>query len=308
VPEVILHHYPQSPVSEKIRVALGVKGIDWRSVEIPRLPPKPKLMPLTGGYRLTPVMQIGADIYCDSLCILRQLENRFPAPTLFPSGVAGLEWGLARWTDDRFFQTVIAVVFGAMADDLPGDFAADRGLLYFGPGYDIAEMTRALAENLAQLRAQFDLIERQLADGREFMSGTDAGISDVLAYYLVWFIRGRYAGGPELLKQFEKLCGWEDRVRAIGHGAPTAMDADAALAVAKAAEPAVSGAVDPGDPQSVAAGDSVTVTPTGVSGAPSVAGRVLRLDAQNIVLHREDPLVGAVAVHFPRIGYVVRPA
>lgn len=24
-------------------------------------------MPLTGGYRRTPVMQIGADVYCDSL-------------------------------------------------------------------------------------------------------------------------------------------------------------------------------------------------------------------------------------------------
>jgi len=27
--EVILHHYPQSPVSEKVRVALGIKELDW---------------------------------------------------------------------------------------------------------------------------------------------------------------------------------------------------------------------------------------------------------------------------------------
>ncbi|MCK4940436.1 MAG: glutathione S-transferase N-terminal domain-containing protein, partial [Rhodospirillaceae bacterium] len=57
--QVILHHYPQSPVSEKIRVVLGMKDLTWKSVLIPRLPPKPNLMPLTGGYRLTPVMQIG---------------------------------------------------------------------------------------------------------------------------------------------------------------------------------------------------------------------------------------------------------
>ena len=25
--EVILHHYPASPVSEKVRVALGIKGL-----------------------------------------------------------------------------------------------------------------------------------------------------------------------------------------------------------------------------------------------------------------------------------------
>ena len=49
--EIILHNYPQSPVAEKVRVALGIKGLSWRSVEIPRLAPKPMLTALTGGYR-----------------------------------------------------------------------------------------------------------------------------------------------------------------------------------------------------------------------------------------------------------------
>lgn len=71
--EIIFHAYPQSPVAEKVRVAFGIKGLAWRSVEIPRLPPKPMLTALTGGYRRTPVMQIGADIYCDSQCIIREL-------------------------------------------------------------------------------------------------------------------------------------------------------------------------------------------------------------------------------------------
>ncbi|MCH8217263.1 MAG: glutathione S-transferase N-terminal domain-containing protein, partial [Planctomycetes bacterium] len=82
--EIILHHYPQSPVSEKVRVGLGIKRLAWRSVEIPRLPPKPELMPLTGGYRRTPVLQVGADVYCDSQCILRELERLCPAPSFFP--------------------------------------------------------------------------------------------------------------------------------------------------------------------------------------------------------------------------------
>ena len=64
--EVILHHYPMSPYAEKVRKALGIKRLAWRSVTIPVIMPKPDLMPLTGGYRKTPVMQIGADIYCDT--------------------------------------------------------------------------------------------------------------------------------------------------------------------------------------------------------------------------------------------------
>ena len=100
--QVILHHYPQSPVTEKVRVELGLKGLTWKSVKIPRLPPKPNLMP---------VMQVGADIYCDSTCIIRELEHRFPEPTLFPSGTHGLPWALEQWTDGSLFQDVICVAW-----------------------------------------------------------------------------------------------------------------------------------------------------------------------------------------------------
>jgi glutathione S-transferase len=78
--EIILHQYWQSPFTEKVRVVLGMKGLAWRSVEQPSIMPKPELTPLTGGYRRIPVMQIGADIYCDSQVILRELERRYPGP------------------------------------------------------------------------------------------------------------------------------------------------------------------------------------------------------------------------------------
>ena len=104
VPDLILHHYPQSPVAEKVRKVLGMKGLAWRSVEIPRLPPKPELMPLTAGYRLTPVLQIGADVYCDSQRIIREIDRRHVDPTLFPASGAGMPWALSRWSDQAFFE------------------------------------------------------------------------------------------------------------------------------------------------------------------------------------------------------------
>jgi glutathione S-transferase len=87
---IILHHFDESPFSEKIRIVFGLKDIAWTSVRISRIMPRPDLMPMTGGYRRTPVMQIGADIYCDSQCILRELERRFPQPSLLPGKDAGL--------------------------------------------------------------------------------------------------------------------------------------------------------------------------------------------------------------------------
>lgn len=73
--EVIFHAYPQSPVAEKVRVVFDINGLTWRSVEIPRIPLKPMLTALTGGYRRTPVMQISTDIYCGSQCIIRAIER-----------------------------------------------------------------------------------------------------------------------------------------------------------------------------------------------------------------------------------------
>ena len=87
---IILHHYERSPFSEKIRHALRMKNLGWASVSIPTIMPKPLLMPLTGGYRKTPVMQIGADIFCDTAMILRVLEERFPIPGIDLPGHEGL--------------------------------------------------------------------------------------------------------------------------------------------------------------------------------------------------------------------------
>ena len=302
---IILHHYPQSPVSEKVRVVLGIKKLAWHSVEIPRLPPKPDLMPLTGGYRRTPIMQIDAHIYCDSQCIIRELERRFPEPTLFPSGAAGLPWALSRWTDGPLFALALSLVLGAQADELPRDFAADRGRLYFGPDYDLHALKGDLPHILAQLRTQLGWIEQQLAGGQAFILGDAPGLADALVYYLVWFIRGRYAGGAALLEEFSHLLDWEARVRAIGHGSASDMTANEALEIARRSRPQATEQGDARDPQGLTPGMHVAVVPDGTGGDPAVPGTVVTVGAQEIAILRKDTRVGEVIVHFPRAGYRV---
>jgi glutathione S-transferase len=303
--DIILHHYPQSPVSEKVRVVLGIKKLAWRSVEIPRLPPKPDLMPLTGGYRRTPVMQAGADIYCDSQCIIRELERRFPEPTLYPGGGAGMPWAVSRWTDGPLFTLAVALVLGAQADELPPEFAADRGRLYFGPDYDLQALKRDLPHILAQLRAQVGWLEQRLAGGRAFILGDAPGLPDALGYYLVWLIRGRYADGPAFLDEFPHLIAWEERMRAIGHGSPSDMMATEALEIARSSRTETTVQDDPRDPQGLASGMHVNVRPDDVGGDPAVSGTIVTVGAQEIAIRREDARVGEVVVHFPRVGYRV---
>ena len=86
----ILHHYDFSPFAEKVRLALGLKGIHWRSVIAPSFMPKPDLVALTGGYRHIPVLQVGADVFCDTRTILRELDRRVPSPPLIRAETAGV--------------------------------------------------------------------------------------------------------------------------------------------------------------------------------------------------------------------------
>ena len=299
---IILHHYPQSPVSEKVRVALGIKNVAWHSVHIPRIPPKPELMTLTGGYRRTPVMQIGADIYCDSLCILKTLHRVVPTPPFFPDGDES--WALSAWTDGQLFRQAVAVVLGSEVDNLPADFAADRGRLYFGPDYDLHAIAAELEFLVGQLRAQLNLMQKLLGS-RSFMHGNQPGLVDALCYYLVWFIRGRYGGGPDLLAEFPSLGTWEQRVAALGHGDQKDMSPQQAQDIALQNTSTVNLEIDAADPLHLKLSDQVWVTPDGDGGDPSVSGELVCFNSECIAVRRRHQRVGEVVVHFPRIGYRV---
>lgn len=303
--EIVFHNYPQSPVAEKVRVAFGIKGLSWRDVEIPRLPPKLMLTALTGGYRRTPVMQIGADIYCDSQCIIRELERRQPSPSLIPTSDAGIMWCLSRWTDGELFTLAVKLVLGSAGDDLPIDFAEDRGRLYLGENWaeGLKQANDQLPHLVAQMRAPLSWLNAQLGDGRKHLLGPDPSAIDAQIYYVVWFIRGRWSGGPSMLSEFPDLVRWEENIRAIGHGTQSSMSGQDAIARANSQEPASGIGVAPNDPQGLEVGSLVTIRPDLDGGEQPVAGKVRYADAETIGIERTADDVGTVCVHFPRAGY-----
>ncbi|MEP5729978.1 MAG: glutathione S-transferase family protein [Sulfitobacter sp.] len=305
--DILLHNYPQSPVAEKARVAFGIKGLSWHSVEIPRLAPKPMLTKLTGGYRRTPVMQIGADIYCDTQCILRELERRYPSPTFFPTSEAGLIWALSRWTDGALFDLTVKVVLGSAGDDLPQDFAQDRGRLYLGQDWaaGLKAANAALPHLASQLRAPFQWANEQLSDNRAFLLGDAPAAIDAQFYHIVWFLRGRWNQGPTFLSEFTHLERWENNVRALGHGTATDMSPEDAIVLASNAEPIGAGQIDAADPQGLSADMHVSVSPDLDGGEQPVEGHIVAATSDTIVLRRSEPDVGNINVHFPRAGYRV---
>ncbi len=303
---IILHHFEASPFSEKVRLVFGLKNLDWTSVLISRIMPRPDLMPLTGGYRRTPVMQIGADIYCDTQAIIRELERRFPQPTLFPGGGEGIAWASAMWTDRPFFQNTVNLVFGSLADKVPAEFIADRETLR-GAKFDVAAMTSVIPQMRDQFRAHLQWIEAQLSDGRPWLGGDKAGLCDVNAYMNVWYVRGNLPDADAMFAEFDNIRAWETRMRAIGHGRRSELSTTAALDIATAATPQTAELPDPCDPNQRKPGDRVEVAPDDY-GKIRVSGEIVALSAQHIAIRRIDPSAGEVVVHFPRAGFLVFPA
>ncbi|NNE24864.1 MAG: glutathione S-transferase family protein [Rhizobiales bacterium] len=303
--DLILHHYPPSPVTEKIRTGFGLKDLHWRSCEQNRLPDRPELFAMTGGYRRIPVLQIGADIYCDTQCMFHALEAVKPEPSFFPGGSDGMPFAVSRWTDRELFDSAFRVAFAPVFENLPPAFVADRARLYLGPDGDLAKELADLPHTLAQLRAQIGWLETRLATGRSFLLGAEPGMPDLLAWFIVWFVRARYGEAESFFAEFPALNAWADRMGAIGHGTSQPISPTEALAVAKAARPTTAEQSDPRDPQGLKPGMQASVAPTTDSGETAVEGVIRAVSRDTIALTRTSAECGEVAVHFPRVGYRV---
>ena len=301
---IILHHFDQSPFAEKVRLVFGFKNVEWQSARTMRIMPRPDLMPMTGGYRRTPVMQIGADIYCDTQIIIRELEKRFPSPSLLPPGQSGMGWALGMWTDRAFFQNTVNLVFGTLGDRVPQDFIADREKLR-GAKFDVAAMTAAIPQMRDQFRAHVNWIEIQLAQSGNWLMG-ERGLADIHAYMCLWYVRTNIADSDCLFAEFPLTRAWEQRVRDIGHGQRSEMSPSDALEIAKRSRPQSPSEADPLDPNGYKPGDMVSVAPDDY-GKIEVAGTVVSSSAQHIAIRRVDPIASEVVVHFPRAGFHVRP-
>ena len=299
--EIILHHFDSSPFAEKVRLVFGLKGLEWRSVEIPMVMPKPALTALTGGYRKTPVLQIGADIYCDTQCIASELERRFPLPTLFPEHSEALAMAFSQWSDNAFFQPGAGLSMGTNGA-LPEDILQDRR--EFFNFLDFATLEQQLPHLYSQFRAHLQLVDGLLDDGRSFVLGTAPGWMDILAYFPVWMGRANIARTPELLRTLPALTDWEQRMQGIGHGSKLALTADDALTIARDSQSEIEPLISADAWPSLAENASVVVTPQDYGAVP-VQGTLLRLTHGEVAIRREDKLVGEVVVHFPRVGYQV---
>jgi len=302
----VLHHYPQSPFAEKGRLLLGFKGFEWDSVTIPVVMPKPDLTALTGGYRRTPVLQCGADIYCDTAMIARRLERESAVPALFPAGREAAAAALAQFADQVLFQHAVALNFqpdslAARFANVPQDvvraFIDDRKSLFGGGNGNRLDVGVALS----QWPTLLGRIETQLGHGDAYLLGDRPCIADLAHYHPLWFVANNVHVAATLAP-YPRVRAWMARIAAIGHGKPRPIESGAAVEIARDATPEVPAANNFVGANGFTAGQEISIAATDY-GVDPVVGTLVWHDAEEIVLRREDPRAGVVHVHFPRMGF-----
>jgi glutathione S-transferase len=310
--EAVLHHYPVSPFAEKVRAMLGFKGLAWKSVQIPLFMPKPDVIALTGGYRKTPILQLGADIYCDTALIARALERLAPAPSLFPQGETLGVRAAAHFADNALFSITIPIGFQPGAGMMKHFFADATPEFLTAFGKDRSAMRQGgtirrgpLHECKANLQGLLGTIEAQLTG--PYLFGDQPCIADFSLYNALWPI-WMPADMRAMLDPFPKTKSFVERMAAIGHGKPSEISSSDAIQIAKSSKPeAVKGAVA-FETGGIALGEQAEAMPVD-SGLNPVAGELLNASADEIVIRRTDPRAGTVHVHFPRFGYQInKPA
>jgi glutathione S-transferase len=312
--DLILHHYPSSPFSEKVRLILGHKKLPWKSVLIPAIMPKPDVVALTGGYRRAPFLQVGADIYCDTSLICDVLEHVRPEPTLYPPHLKGACRIFAQWADTTLFWAAMAYnlqpkgaahVFAKAPPEAAKAFGEDR---------------KAMSGNMVRLRpadatsAYRSYLRRiaNMVEEHEFLFGAEPCVADFSAYHGIWYTRVQVPVLADILAATPAVGEWMQRLEAIGHGPMSRLQPEDAIAIAKSLEPqplASNLLIDSAfqDDHGIPLGSRVTITAESFGLEPT-EGELIAATRTHYSIRREGERVGTVHVHFPRIGYVMRKA
>ncbi len=305
--DLILHHYPASPFSEKVRLILGAKKLAWKSVYIPMVMPKPDVLALTGGYRRTPFLQIGADIYCDTALICDVLEHRQPLPSLYPAAEKGVARIVAQWADSTLFWAAMAYSLqpkgaASMWEGAPPEavkaFAADRGAMSQG-------MTRLRPADATGAYKSYLRRIAHMLEQNDYLLGDAPCVADFAVYHPLWFTRHRTPAVADIFQATPVVLDWMDRMAALGHGAPEKMSAADAIAVAKASTPAVHPDDHFQNDHGIDLGSRVGIAAESF-GLEVTEGELVAATRTQLTLRRVDERAGTVHVHFPRAGYVMR--
>ena len=204
--DITVFYWAFSPWASKVTAYLALRRLPHAECDQPITLPRPDLAALGVRYRRIPVVAIGRDVFCDTLCVLEALERYFPPSSAVSSGRSGSSGAgaasdgvannnggahaahpslaapdaagaaltrlLEKWTDVAVFKHAADAIPSSLPLCQDPAFVKDRTELW-GYEWTPAAQDARRPKGLANLRAHFDLLEDLLADGRRWLLGAD---------------------------------------------------------------------------------------------------------------------------------------
>ncbi|MEA5572951.1 glutathione S-transferase family protein [Calothrix sp. UHCC 0171] len=238
-----LYQFELSQYSEKVRLLLDYKGLDYRKIEVTPGIGQVELFRLT-GQKQVPVLKDGSKYIVDSTQIAKYLDAEYPDRPLIPtdSKRRGLCLMMEEWADesigikgrkalfgaisqDQYFRksllpTTTPDIFRTLVEGVPSDVFKVLGV---GVGYSQEAIKSAIADLKQDLEALCLLLQDSpylTGDEPTLADFAVAGLSILLKFpegdYLDLPIGIRGKGVPELVNNpdYDIFFAWRDRLYA----------------------------------------------------------------------------------------------
>lgn len=300
---MILHHYEISPFSEKIRLMFGYCDAQWQSAITPAMPPRDIVDPLAGGYRRIPVLQIGADIICDTKLISSELAARYNKPELSFETCGEEVAKYSHYVDTVIFMAsiqaaspvkLLLTVFKLFSPIQGVRFIKDRSK--FRRTSSVKKISREKASEL--LIQHFNNMESRL-QSHPYLFGDSPTIADFSAYHNLWFSQRNNGAKPDT--QRPNINRWLKAMKQFGHGQRSETNRTSVFAIAKETSAAP---IPASMTQSEKIGKKIAIQPDDYAKI-SVSGTLVGEDDQRWIIARETQEFGTIHVHFPKLGFEI---
>ncbi|HVY28972.1 MAG TPA: glutathione S-transferase family protein [Polyangiaceae bacterium] len=173
---MILYHFPTSPVSRRVRLALALKALPVELRDARAVPEHRATVNRLNPMHTVPVLVDEEDdaVVFDSTAICHYLDRKFPDPPLWPAGMAGAE---------AFQITALA--------DAVSNILSDCGMRYHALHQDPA-FPDVSANVVGRAQRALDELARRAAAraGEAPLCGDRWGGADIALYCLITWLEG----------------------------------------------------------------------------------------------------------------------